>query len=61
MKRVQGRPGSVASHELGGRTGFGVASVGPSHDPHDAPNDDAIDFVAVVAAIVLMTLIALAC
>jgi len=61
MQGVQDRQYDVASQEPGKRAASGVRSGRPSYDRETGISDDAIDIVAVVVAIVLMTLIALAC
>ena len=62
MKRVQGRQWDVASGGPGRRTaGFDARSTRLLYGDDSRLSDNFIDIVAVVAAIVVTTVIALAC
>ena len=61
MKRAQGRPPDGVPGEPGSPAGFAVPNAPGLYDGEKGLNDDVIDIVAVVVAIVIVTLIALAC
>ena len=61
MKRTQGRPSDGVSNGPGFPGGLAPPNAPGRYDSVTGPNDDVIDIVAVVLAVVIVTLIALAC